>query len=48
MRGITELICMMTPLSDVQAQAFIERAPGCGAVTGRVGEQTSARFLVPT
>lgn len=48
MTGVKELICMMAPFSDVQAQAFIERAPGCGAVTGRMGEQTSARVLVPT
>lgn len=36
---------MMAPFSDVQAQTFTGRAPGCGAVTGRVGEQT--RVLVP-
>lgn len=46
--GVRELICMMSPLSDVQVQTFIEKAPGCGAVTGRLGEQTSAWFLVPT
>lgn len=39
---------MTAPFSDAQAQAFIERAPGCGAVTGRMGKQTSARVLVPT
>jgi len=46
--GVSELICMMSPLGDVQVQAFIEKAPGCGAITGRLGEQTSAWFLVST
>lgn len=46
MSGVKELIRVMAPFNDVQAQAFIGRAPGCGAVTG-MGEQTSARVAVP-
>lgn len=38
---------MMSPLTDVQVQAFTEKALGCGAVTSRLGEQTSAWFLLP-